>query len=56
MLARLGLCTLMLVSPLAAVVAYAADIPALVQKAKTRIRGDPYYDQRVPPFHLLISP
>jgi Trypsin-like peptidase domain len=46
MFARLGLCTLMLVSPLAAVVAYAADIPALVQKAKPAVVEIVTFDQQ----------
>jgi S1-C subfamily serine protease len=37
MLARLGLCILILVAPLAVVAVHATDIPALVQKAKHAI-------------------
>src|SRR6266404_1275442 len=46
MLTCLGLCGLMLVHSLAAVAGYAADIPALVQKAKPAIVEILTYDQQ----------
>jgi S1-C subfamily serine protease len=46
MLARLGLCVLILTSPLAVVAVHATDIPALVQKAKPAVVEILTYDQQ----------